>query len=195
MSSPKQFSSSIHNQVPGYQRFRRTSFYLRDKVLSAGPMDSFLRTLYLPEKGDPSQILEELIALEREIPKSFLTIIDADIKRIQELVAEDLEEFKTALKKDDLKPRFATERLMATVYRTLKLPPACKSEKDAVSYLLVYCRETRRRCSITYSGLKSIFIEPDGSVSTKLYPPLLEYSEYHIIPCVSGQMEGRSFIS
>ncbi len=157
-------------------------------------MDSFLKTLFLPEKIVPALLLEEIIALTRPVPTKFLTFIAADIKRIEELAKEDLEEFKIVSKRKDLRPQYATVRYMAAVYSSLALPSGL-SEADAVIYLLDYCREKRFRCAITFRGFKSIFVEPDGDVSTIFYPPVLRMSEYSIIPDDSGYQEGRSYMT
>ncbi len=190
MSHTNRSISSRPEQTPGYRRFRRTSAYLKSCALSVDDLSQVILSLFPHDlHRERSLILHQLLELKREIPRTFLSAIGADTARITGLCAEDLKEFEIWNSRGDLCPRSVTIRYMPAIYKRVSLP--CRmGEHDAIRYTIEHYVCNRFRCAIDYPGLKTLFIEPEGSLDTVCYPPEITVTPCSLIPSYDGSREG-----
>jgi hypothetical protein len=108
---------------------------------------------------------------QARIPLAYLEGIGVDLDLLRTAVELDQRALVAAVSVP-LLPRYFTARLMAAVYQTTELPEGC-TEEQAVEMVRRFAAKSGRECCIHFPGLKSVFIRPDGSVSTCLYKPEL----------------------
>jgi hypothetical protein len=190
MSHANRSISPRPEQTPVYRRLRRTTAYLKSCVLSVDDLSQVLLSLFPHEPyRERSLILHQMLELKREIPRTFLSAIGAEADRITGLCAEDRKEFEIWSSRGDLCPRSVTIRYMPAVYKRVSLP-CLMGEHDAIRYTIEHYVRERFRCAIDYPGLKTLFVEPDGSLDTVWYPPEITVTSCSLIPSYDGSKEG-----
>jgi len=187
------------NEVGSYKRFLHTKAYIQQK--SAEHKDSGRNNptiQVLMEKCGYKKVEKfrahrrEWDNLERDIPLAYLRAIGVDLAVLKFTAKLDVEEYERALK-SPLHPKCITVRWMAAVYSDFALPPET-SETDAILFAQKFMREHKieLRCCIKYPDLKTIYIEPDGTVCTTYYRPSLRLTRTKAIFRTGGKDIGIS---
>jgi hypothetical protein len=117
-------------------------------------------------------------AMKMPFPRSYLNVIGVDWKVLEYIVELDQDAFYSEFEKPQLPVRF-TVRYFAALYGSRELGD-CESEEEAIAIVKEFSRESGFRCCINYPQLKTIFIEPDGSINTILYKPTIIITRDHV---------------
>ena len=117
---------------------------------------------------------------ERKIPRIYLKKIGVKEEVLKFTAELDYRDYEKALKVRRL-PETASVRYMPAVYGRLDFPPGT-DEKQAIEILKNFSARKKLRCFINYSDLLIIFVEPEGEVKTRYFPPEIRFSPKFCIP-------------
>lgn len=128
------------------------------------------------------------------IPLPYLQACKICRDDIEEALEKDICEFNN-IKKEIFSPRYATQRIMAAVYRTIEIPEGI-SEEDAIIEVRKLLKESGYpvRFCLNYPQIKTVYVEQYGSVHTVWYPPEVKWTETHLFISGDGKSIGKSFI-
>jgi hypothetical protein len=189
------FSVREINRVEDYERFRHCKAYLKSKSNERAD-ENVLRVecgyslknsinkfrIHRKEWGD----------LERRIPLKYLSAIGVDLETLNFALELDCEEFDKAIE-IPVFPRVAGFRVMAAVFSEFGLPENT-SEQEAIEVTKRFAREKGFRSFITVRDLKTIWVEPNGTVFTSFYRPCLEITKTYVEANSDGSWVGKSYI-
>ena len=82
---------------------------------------------------------------------------------------------------------------MAAVFSQFELP-ANTSEAEAIEVTKRFAMEKGFRSFIPVEDLKTIFVEPNGTVFTKYYRPCLEITKTYVEASSDGSWVGKSYL-
>lgn len=126
--------------------------------------------------------------LSRRIPTKYLSAIQVEIEVLRFTLELDQEEYDKALEVPFF-PKSAGIRLMSAVYSTMEFPLET-SEAEAIEILKMYSNKNGRYCFISWANIKTIYIQPDGTVFTTIYRPELAINKAWVIASDSGNEVG-----
>jgi hypothetical protein len=188
------FSVQSINKVEDYERFRHCKAYLRSKsdeckderqlLLACGYSIRSLNKFRIHRK--------EWNDLERRIPLEYLSAIGVDLETLNFALELDCEEFDKAAA-IPFYPRVAGFRIMSAIYSQLELPENT-SEAEAIEILKEFSRGKGFHSFIPVRDLKTIFVEPSGSVHIRYYRPALEITKTYVEASSNGSTVGKSYI-
>jgi hypothetical protein len=174
-------ASSKFNSPGDYIRFRNTRSYVLQKhtLYFAGLVGKSrkekLKHLYKQcGYSDYAKFVRRLgqwVSLSVPIPRKYFDEIGIDYHVLDFVVELDNEEYANALNTQFLIENFE-ERIMAGIYLPISLPGKM-TEPEAIDYIRSFQRETKFRCCINVTGLKSIYVEPDGTVKYEYLKPVM----------------------
>ncbi len=82
---------------------------------------------------------------------------------------------------------------MAAVYSELELPESTP-EAEAIEILKRFSKEKGFRCFIPVRDLKTIYVNPNGTLFTQYYRPCLEITKTYVEASSDGSWVGKSYI-
>ena len=193
------FSVRDINVIEDYERFYHTRAYLLKKSGKLRYKRKELPKLkIIAEKSGYKKFnkfirhREEWHELTRKIPLAYLQAIKAKLDVIKFTVGLDKKEYEELLK-IPIYPKFATEKMMSVVYRTIELPPGT-DEKEAIELMRDYSSRKKRLCWIKINNIKTIFFFPDGNYKIDSYKPGIKITKKHLIPTAFGRGIGKVYV-
>lgn len=197
------FSARKINTIEEYERFFHTKRYIQSinpvkkSVFKMRPSEKsiikdMVSTLGYSNMNKFITLKNEWDQLKRTVPLSYFDYIGINREVLEFTLELDREEYEQALQIPRY-PHSAIVRLMAAVYKNIKIPTGFH-EKEAIEYLFDFMKGKRFRCCINYPELLSIFLEPNGSVNTVYYPPIIRFTKKWAIPEQDGFGIGMSYI-
>lgn len=183
------------NSVEDYQRFFHVKAYLRQRS-SAYPSPARDLELMVACGYRKAQKFarhrQEWDALGRPIPLTYLAAIGARLDVLAVAAEADLAEFEAALALP-LRPRWGIERAMPSIYMNFALPSGT-TEAQAIEIILDRSRRTQHECCVHVIGLKTVYANPTGEVSTIFYKPTLQIKGGFLAPRSDGSAVGTCSI-
>jgi hypothetical protein len=183
------------NESSNYIPFRNTSAYLKAKSTSFKDTHELLALCGYSRKSSYGKFLRhqsEWNSLKRNIPLKYLLVIGADLQEIDAAVQADRQEYESILKLPFF-PKSGVIRCMAAVYSQYKFEPLTP-EAECIDILKAYSKEKGFRTCINYPRIKSIWVEPSGTVRKSYYYPTLTLTKTELIPSYTGEGIGTVFI-
>ncbi|MBD3168528.1 MAG: hypothetical protein GF307_03525 [candidate division Zixibacteria bacterium] len=111
-------------------------------------------------------------AMKMAFPRKYLDVIGVDWDVLEYVVELDQEAFHEEMDKPRIPERF-TVRYFAAFYGS-RMIGECESEEQAIERVKAFSKDSNFRCCINYPQLKTVFIEPDGSIWANLYKPVMK---------------------
>jgi len=189
------FSVQQINKVEDYVRFRHCKVYLKSKSDECKDKNALRVECGYSLKNSFNKFRihrKEWDNLERKNPLKYLSEIGVDLDTLKFTVELDQEEFDRALE-IPYYPHIVGFRVMAAVFSQFELPENTP-EREAIEVTKRFAREKGFRSFIPVRDLKTIYVEPDGSVFTNYYRPCLEITKSHIEASSDGSWFGKSYL-
>ena len=193
------FSAKEINTVEDYECFYHTKSYIQQKsdlIKDDYKNNEAIENLML-QMGYKNWIKFREHRIEwdnliRNIPLKYLKELDVDVDIIKLTIELDQQEYQDALQ-IPLYPKCAVIRYMAAVYGTFKFPRDTP-ENEAVVMIQDFQKKKRFRCCINFPTIKTIWLEPDGKISTSYYEPKIRYTKCWLMISENGKGIGKSYI-
>jgi hypothetical protein len=189
------FSSRQSNRIEGYERFRQTRAYIRERSdgwkdlgSNVEQMREFMLACGYNDLEKFRKHRAEWDNLRREVPMAYLDAIGVDIETLKVRVELDREEYHSVLG-ISLYPRYGTIRYMGGVYGDYPFPEDTP-EVDAILMLQEYSKVKKSQCCINYPYVKTIWIKLDGSVHTTYYDPTIRITKKFLMASRPGSRVG-----
>jgi len=186
------FSAQEISSINEYERFHHTKAYVKSKSELVISKNELLTACGYRNIDKFKKHRMEWDRLLRPVPLSYLSSIGVDMKVITLTIEVDKEEYMKALRVP-LYPKAAVVRLMATVYCDIPCPLGT-TEEEAIEILKRYSGEKNKRCSINYPELKTVWVDPSGTVEVVYYETIAHVSRKYLIPSGSGGSTGKSYV-
>jgi hypothetical protein len=189
------FSVREINEVKDYERFRHCKAYLKSKSAERSDEDVLRVECGYSLTNSINKFRfhrKEWNDLERRIPLDYLSAIGVDLDTLKFTAELDSEEFDRAIE-IPVFPRIAGARLMAAIYSQLELLENT-SEAAAIEIVKQFSREKGVHCFIPVKDLKTIYVEPDGSVFTDYYRPSLKITKTYVEASSDGSTVGKCYL-
>ncbi|MGD0229111.1 MAG: hypothetical protein ABSC19_01980 [Syntrophorhabdales bacterium] len=131
-----------------------------------------------------TRMKELWVNAQGKIPLKFLELLDITKEDLLWVLEFDKQDFRETLKDAD-KPEYFQYKIMPCVYPVEKLPEGI-SENEAVAYIIAFMQTQpewvqKYGAHITYNGLKTLWIESDGSTSVSYYVPDIIFEGGYVI--------------
>jgi hypothetical protein len=185
------FSARTLNDVGSYVRFFHLRSYMQKRshtVTGKGPTLDLMATCGYKKSAKFARHRADWDDLARPVPIAYLKAIGADLAVVETAAEADLAEFHRVLRLP-LIATYAIERMMPTVYGTIRLPPETP-EAEALIILTKFSRGTGHECCIRFPGLKAVFVKPTGEVFPILFPPIYRRTAKFLIPAPNDMALG-----
>ena len=189
------FSAQQINRVEDYVRFHHCKAYLRSKSDVCTNEKGLMVECGYSIKNSLNKFRHhrnEWNDLERRIPLKYLSAISVDLDTLNFALELDCEEFDKATA-IPFYPRVAGFRVMAAVYLQFDLPDNT-SEAEAIEILKRFSAQKCFRSFIPVRDLKTIWVEPNGTVFTSYYRPCLEITKTYVEASSDGSWVGKSYL-
>jgi hypothetical protein len=174
-----------------YQPYFHIKGYLRQKYQQSGKtIPELAEALGYRKLEKFKRHLEAWLKVERPIPWKFLDAIGAGPDMLCKVRVLDFDSWEEAVKKVGV-PLSFTARLMPAVYQSVPMPENL-DETEAVSYVKEYSRLKNRQCLINFSGLRTTWIRPDGSVTHSYNCPAIDYKNRMVYFKLSSRQPGTT---
>lgn len=161
------------NDTGEYRPFRTVRAYLLERARCLDDRDAFNALAaaggYRNRTKLRRRIAEWSTLGNAKVPQLFLDAIGATAAELADVLRFDIAAFDRALATLSPPTRF-TERLVATVYRSIDLPPGL-TEAEAIEVVADHARSTGRKCNIDWPGLRIISFREDGMYADGIAPP------------------------
>lgn len=190
------FSAREVNRVEDYLRFFHTKAYLRQRSAAypgAASDPALMAATGYKKAAKFARHRAEWDALRRPIPLGYLEAIGAGLDVLSVAAEADLAEFEAALTLP-IYPRWGIERIIPSIYMNFALPSGT-TEAQAIEIILDRSRRTQHECCVHIVGLKTIYANPAGEVSTIFYEPTLHVQGSFLIPRSDGRGVGTCKIT
>ena len=193
------FSVRNINKLDEYTRFFHTRQYIHqksahfpDEKTTVSAMKKMMEFCGYSKFNKFKMQRKEWDMLIRNIPLSYFEYVGIDREILLFTLELDYQEYEQVLD-IPLYPRFAVIRIMAAFYQERKFPENTP-ETAAIEVLKEFSKEKSKRCCINYPELKTIFVEPDGTVNVVHYPPAIKFKRKWAIPANNGHGIGMSYL-
>ena len=123
------------------------------------------------------------------IPLRFLKAIEADLYVLETALALDISEFHELLGRE-IKPKVFVI-CNAPMFSKAVPFPAMANEKEAIAFARSTAMMRNTMCLIEYPLIKTIWIEPDGNIITRIYPPGMKRVGRSLRFLFMGDMDDR----
>lgn len=189
------FSIRSVNKVEDYERFRHCKAYLKIRSGEYTNEKGLMVECGYSVKNSLNKFRHhrnEWNDLARRIPLKYLSAIGVEMETLNFTLELDCEEFDRALE-IPFYPRIVGFRVMAAVFSQFELPENTP-EREAIEVSKRFAREKGFHSFIPVRDLRTIYIEPDGSVFTDYYRPCLEITTTHVEASSDGSTVGKSYL-
>jgi hypothetical protein len=190
------FSVREINKVEDYKRFLHCKTYVSSKSAERTDEKTLMAECGYSVKNSLNKFRihrNEWNNLERRIPLKYLSAIEVEIETLKFTLELDCEEFDRALE-IPYYPRVVGFRVMAAVFSQFELEENTP-EREAIEVTKRFAREKGFRSFIPVRDLKTIWVEPDGTVFTSYYRPCLEITKTYVEASSDGSWVGKSYMT
>lgn len=158
------------NTVEGYEHYHHTLAYIDHQFRSFKGKSKDLLALcgYKSSRRFVTR-MREWLTLRDPVPLRFLKAIEADLYVMETALALDIREFHELLARG-LKPKVFVICNTPMFSRAVSFP-GISNEKEAIAFARSTAVMRNTMCLIEYPLIKTIWIEPDGNITTRIYPP------------------------
>jgi hypothetical protein len=160
------------NEISDYVPFRHTKTYIRSKSILFPSNHNLMVSIAYRIIHNFKAHRSEWDLLTRRVPIKYFSAIGVDLDVLRFTLELDQQEFDQFLELP-FYPKSGGIRLMSTEYRTIEFPPKT-TEGKAIQILQEYSKGTGMYCFITQANIKTIWVQPDGALSTTFYRPEIE---------------------
>jgi len=178
---------SYDNKIEGYEHYRHTLAYIEHQFLSLRGKGIDPATLYgYKSKKRFFEKMREWITLRDPVPLKFLKLINADLYVLETALSLDRKDYDEVVKGE----------LIPKVYVICRFPLGIKAipltgvtgEKEAIAQTRSVAVMRNTMCLIEYPYIKTIWIEPDGQISVRMFPPKMTQEGKYIRFSFLGDM-------
>lgn len=179
--------------VKDYTPYRHVRLFLQTRY-KALPVDRKGLPVNLPEMMESigyrkrlkflNRMREQWLNAEGKIPLKFLDFLNVTKEDLLSVIEFDKEDFYEALKYAN-RPRYFQFRVLAAVYPVKRLPENV-TEQEAVLIAADFLKTQpdyiqKSGAWINYGGIKTLFINADGSTSVSYYAPAILFESGYVI--------------
>ncbi|MBD3232638.1 MAG: hypothetical protein GF315_02830 [candidate division Zixibacteria bacterium] len=173
---PFNFNNPKINHIDDYEFCRSTKIYLNQKR-AASNLDEIeiMKESGYADLNKFRKHRELWHKLARDVPRGYLEALEVDYKILRFTIELDQESFEEALELE-LYPKTFIIRYMAAIYQTKDFGRKI-TEEEAVELVREISVKNKLRCCINYPSFKTIWIEPDNTITTTYYKPSIKFTK------------------
>ena len=185
------FSAQKSNEISDYMPFRHTRTYIRSKSILFPSNHSLKVSIGYRIIHNFKAHRSEWDLLTRRVPIKYFSAIGVDLDVLRFALELDQQEFDQFLELP-FYPKSGGIRLMSKKYRTIEFPHKT-TEGEAIQILKEYSKDTGMYCFITQANVRTIWVQPDGTLLTMLDKPELEIGKAWVRASETGKTVGKAF--